>query len=93
MSFNRKITPLAQDSMEMSKISDATDDLEGSKRYEGGDEAEAIENEMQDETTKFLCQIPPDWEAAEKHAEANLVLDAAATELNLDDKSTYCICC
>lgn len=48
---------------------------------------------MMDDLGKFLMKMPPDWEAAEKHAEANLVLKADQTILNFADKSTYCICC
>jgi len=45
--------------------------------------------------TDFLNQVGEklDWEAAEKHALANLVVNAQELKLNLEDKSTYCICC
>jgi len=30
---------------------------------------------VMDEVSAFLCQIPPDWDKAEQHAKANLVID------------------
>jgi len=42
---------------------------------------------------KFLNQIPPNWEKAEAHAKANLVIDDTKTTLNLNDKESYCVCC
>ena len=39
-----------------------------------------------------LCRIPPDWDAAEKHGKANLVVDRSKSELDLDDPSSFCQC-
>ena len=47
--------------------------------------------EDSDPVSKFLNTIPPDWDAAYNHADANLVLKN--TVLNLDDSSTFCKCC
>ena len=37
--------------------------------------------------------IPPNWEKAELHATANLVLDGLKLTLNVLDKDSYCLCC
>ena len=37
--------------------------------------------------------MPPDWEAARKHGEANLVLNASSTNLDLQNPNSYCPCC
>lgn len=42
-----------------------------------------------DEVTKFLNTIPPDWDAAMAHGEANMVL-RATTAVDFDNKSSYC---
>ena len=42
---------------------------------------------------KFMSQVPPNWEKAELHGMANLVLDSSKTKLNPDDKDSYCPCC
>jgi len=40
-----------------------------------------------------MSQVPPNWEKAELHGMANLVLDSSKTKLNPDDKDSYCPCC
>jgi len=45
------------------------------------------------EVADFLKQIPPDWDAAEKHGRANLVVDSSKTVLKLDEEGTFCKCC
>ena len=47
----------------------------------------------EDPVTAFLTQVPPDWEKAELHGMANLVLNSANTKLDLEDPSTFCPCC
>lgn len=37
--------------------------------------------------------MPPDWEAAEKHASANLVVKDSALSIEKDDSGLYCKCC
>jgi hypothetical protein len=37
--------------------------------------------------------VPPDWEKAELHGMANLVLDSSKTKLNPDDPNSFCPCC
>ena len=65
-----------------------TIDLEGGE----GDKKEAPADPFE-EMTNFLKQIPPDWDMAEKHAKANLVVDSSKTVLKADEKGTYCPCC
>ena len=48
-------------------------------------------DDFQDPVTKWLNTIPPDWEAAQAHGQANLVV--RNTKLNFDDESSYCKCC
>ena len=52
-------------------------------------------NRFEDEVTEFLGRVGADlsWEAAEKHALANMVVDSSKLVLNYSDKNTYCICC
>jgi hypothetical protein len=40
-----------------------------------GGKTKPIGNDADDPITAFLTQVPPDWELAEKHGMANLVLD------------------
>jgi len=49
--------------------------------------------EDDDPVTAFLTRVPPDWDLAEAHAKANLVLNNENTVLNPDDPSSYCPCC
>lgn len=50
--------------------------------------------EHMDSVSKFLNQIPPNWEMAEKHGTANLAaINGQRTTLNLGDKDSYCPCC
>lgn len=58
---------------------------DGSGQPTGGDS-------MQD-AAAFMRQVPPNWEKAEKHGEANLVLDSTKTELNMEDPDSFCPCC
>ena len=37
--------------------------------------------------------MPPDWEAAKLHAEANRVVNASSTNLDLQNPESYCLCC
>jgi hypothetical protein len=46
-----------------------------------------------DPVTAFLTQVPPNWEKAELHGMANLVLDSSKTKLNPDDPESFCLCC
>jgi len=57
---------------------------------EGGEDAPP---DPLEKVANFLKQIPPDWEAAEKHGRANLVVDSSKTVLQLDEDGTYCPCC
>jgi len=50
-------------------VEDTKADLVPSKKND--DEEAAV---VEDPVWAFMNQMPPDWEAAEKHAEANLVL-------------------
>jgi hypothetical protein len=38
-------------------------------------------------------KIGPDWDFAEAHGRANMVVDAARTTLDIMDKDSYCKCC
>ena len=57
---------------------------------EGGDDGKLSPIEEQE---AFKAQVPPNWEAAEKHAKANSVCRVVNTKLDLDDKDSYCLCC
>jgi hypothetical protein len=61
---------------------------------EGGDEPPA-EEEMDPmaQIAAFLTQIPPNWELAELHSKANLVVNSSSMQLNFEDKSSFCQCC
>jgi len=37
--------------------------------------------------------IPPNWEKAEMHGKANLVLNAKETKMDPEKPDTYCACC
>ena len=37
--------------------------------------------------------IPPNWDKAKLHGEANLVLDSTKTKLDLDNPESFCPCC
>ena len=45
------------------------------------------------EVNKFLSQIPPDWDAAEAHANANRVVDRSTVKLDVNNKDSFCKCC
>ena len=82
---------------DQSKLDDSDIELhKSSLGMEGGDDDAAAEAQVEmemDAATSFLMQIPPDWDKAEAHGRANLVIDGSKTELKLDDKESYCICC
>ena len=52
-----------------------------------------IQIQEHNQVEEFLKKFPPDWEAAEKHAEANRVVNTSSTHLYLDKPETYCKCC
>ena len=67
---------------------------------EGGDDeeqpeqkAEEVAAEFVDEAAAFLRQIPPDWDKASEHGRANLVVDSTKTEVDVQDKDSFCVCC
>jgi hypothetical protein len=41
----------------------------------------------------FMKQVPPNWEKAELHGKANLVLDSTKTHLDMENPDSYCPCC
>lgn len=45
------------------------------------------------EVNKFLSQIPPDWDAAEAHANANRVVDRSTIKLDVNNEESFCKCC
>lgn len=60
---------------------------------EEGGEPESPSKAPQDSVYTFMMQIPPDWEKAEAHGRANLCVDSALTELDLQSPDTFCPCC
>ena len=71
-----------------------------SSAMEGGDDeeqpeqkAEEVAAEFVDEAAAFLRQIPPDWDKASEHGRANLVVDSTKTEVDVQDKDSFCVCC
>ena len=85
--LDNQVHPIGSE-IEMSNLDNSTYGLEG------GDEVVAeIVEQQEDETSKFLNTIPPNWEKAELHATANLVLDGSKTTLNASDKESFCLCC
>ena len=69
---------------------------------EGGDDppAEGEEGppmeEMEDPMAKiaaFLSQMPPNWELAEAHGKANLVVNSSETEVDFENPDSFCQCC
>ena len=81
---------------EMSDIDTSINPLAKDKLFnEGGEDIQEHEEAVKpiDKIGEFLCQIPPDWEKAEAHARANLVVDSAMTEIDLSKENSYCICC
>jgi hypothetical protein len=45
------------------------------------------------DAAEFMRQVPPNWDKAEKHGEANLVLDSTKTQLDMENPDSYCPCC
>ena len=95
------VTPIEETQMDLVIPEDMEMSVQSlsSIRKEGGDH-QGEENkdheekiDIMDELGQFLMTMPPNWEKAEKHAEANLVLKADQTTLNFGDKNSYCICC
>ena len=67
-------------------VDDTKSEMLPSKKND--DEEAAV---VEDPVWAFMNKMPPDWEAAEKHAEANLVLKN--TTLAFDKPDSYCPCC
>lgn len=74
------------------------EDVEGMKHAiipppgDGGglDEADQLEDKIE----KMLNKIPPDWDIAEKHAQANLAYDPSKCTDPYDMNSdSFCHCC
>lgn len=57
---------------------------------EGG--GEAVED-LAEKSMKFAAQVPPDWDAAEKHGRASGAYRMVATKLDLSDENSFCLCC
>lgn len=60
---------------------------------EGGDGASKAAKAELDETTKMLMAMPPDWDLAERHGKATLVVDRAAILVAKGDEDNKCFCC
>lgn len=76
----------------MEGMADAGDNLDAANMAMGGKTKKQGTGD-EDPVTAFLTQVPPDWEKAELHGMANLVLDSSKTKLNPDDPSSFCPCC
>lgn len=47
----------------------------------------------EDPVMTFLINWPPDWEKAELHGRANMCVDSALTELDMQNPDSFCPCC
>ena len=66
---------------------------EEAARLEGGDDDTKEKADGVIDSAEFLSRVPADWDLAEKHGNANMVVDSAMLILHLEQTDTYCPCC